>query len=170
MHANYFELFDLPISFQPDLTLVKKRFYQLSKQYHPDFFGGADEAKKQEALAISAQINKAYSVFQSTDAVIKYVLQLHQLLEEEEKYALSPDFLMEVMDLNEQIMELEPGDMAAKEMIQTTLNQLTQSIYEAVESIITNFKAGITTEKELLQVKDYYFKKKYLAKIAAALT
>jgi molecular chaperone HscB len=34
-----------------------------------------------------------------------------------------------------------------------------------VEAIITNYQEGITTEKELLQVKEYYFKKKYLDKI-----
>jgi molecular chaperone HscB len=169
MHRNFFELFEIPMSFQPDLTLVKKQFYFLSKQYHPDFFGSAEEEKKQEALEVTAQINKAYTIFQSTDELIKYVLQLHKLLEEEEKYPLSPDFLMEVMDLNEQIMELEPDNLAAKATRKQSLNELTQSIYEAVKPIITNFKEGITPEKELLQVKDYYYKKKYLERIEHAL-
>jgi hypothetical protein len=38
---NYFELFELEQSFLPDQALVKKKFYQLSRQYHPDFYGGA---------------------------------------------------------------------------------------------------------------------------------
>jgi len=73
------------------------------------------------------------------------------------------------MDLNEQIMELEPDNLAAKATIKQSLNELTQSIYEAVKPIITNFKEGITPEKELLQVKDYYYKKKYLERIEHAL-
>jgi molecular chaperone HscB len=84
---------------------------------------------------------------------------LKGLLEEEEKYQLSPDFLMEVMELNELREECDTDSITA------TIDQLQKQIYEPVEAIITNYQEGITTEKELLQVKEYYFKKKYLDKI-----
>ncbi len=162
---NYFDLFKIPIGFLPDLSFVKKQFYTLSRQYHPDFFGGASEFEQEQALNISAQINHAYKIFQDKDATIKYILQLKGLLEEEEKYSLPSHFLMEVMELNEHVMELDRSDKAAIKLVETELNQLQKNIYETVESIIANFKDGISTEKELLQVKDYYFKKKYLDRI-----
>ncbi len=90
------------------------------------------------------------------DATLQYVLQLKGLLEEEEKYQLSPDFLMEVMELNE---EMEEGMTDA---IQSKIDQLKKELYADVEAIITNYQEGITSEKELLQVKEYYFKKKYV--------
>jgi molecular chaperone HscB len=40
-----------------------------------------------------------------------------------------------------------------------------KELYEPVQNIIENYKEGITTQKELLQVKDYYFKKKYLQRL-----
>ncbi|MCX6298040.1 MAG: hypothetical protein NTY72_02940 [Bacteroidetes bacterium] len=43
---NYFELYQIPVSFQPDLLAVKKRFYQLSREYHPDFFSNESAPTK----------------------------------------------------------------------------------------------------------------------------
>lgn len=166
---NYFELYDIPLSFQPDLSLVKKRFYTLSRQYHPDFFGGATEVEKQEVLEISARVNKAYKVFQKQDELIKYILQLKGLLEEEEKYSLPPEFLMEVMDLNEQVMELDKSDTKALEAILAIINELEKNIYDPVEAVLTNSESADFTEKTLLQVKAYYFKKKYLSRIRGEL-
>ncbi|MBH2003726.1 MAG: Fe-S protein assembly co-chaperone HscB [Sphingobacteriia bacterium] len=166
---NYFELYDIPVSFRPDQALVKKRFYALSRQYHPDFFGSSDEAQQQEALEKSAQVNQAFNVFQSPDATIKYILQLHGMLEEEEKYSLSPDFLMKVMDLNEQVMEMDKNDAAVKAAVESDIQALQTDIYEPVEAIMANYQEGITSEKELLQVKSYYYQKKYLDRITRGL-
>ena len=162
---NYFELYKIPVSFHPDLTEVKKQFYVLSRQYHPDFFGAADEAQKNESLELIALVNKAFKTFQDTDAIIQYILTLHKLIEAEEKYQLVPDFLMEVMDLNEQVMELDHQNAAAKNSIQSSLNHLKESIYEPVKSIMAYYQENNYSEKELLQVKDYYYKKKYLDRI-----
>ncbi len=166
---NYFELYDIPLSFQPDLGLVKQQFYALSRQYHPDYLGDADDLERQEALQVSADINKAYKVFQNQDALIKYILQLYNLLEEEEKYNLPPDFLMEVMELNEQAMDLQHHDATGLESILANLTELENSIYEPIKTIFTNDDAVAYSEKTLLQVKLYYFKKKYLNKIRAQL-
>lgn len=164
---NHFELYQIPISFKPDLILVKKRFYQLSREFHPDFFVHGSEEEKEKTLAISAQVNKAYQIFQDEQALMKYILLEKGLLVEEEKYQLSPGFLMEVMDLNESLMEAD--DPASKQAIRTTLDTLQKSIYEPVKAIITNYQEGITSEKELLQVKEYYYQKKYLDRILVEL-
>jgi molecular chaperone HscB len=164
---NHFELYQIPISFHPDMALVKKRFYQLSRTYHPDFFVNDTAEEKAKNLALSAQVNKAYQIFQDETALIKYLLMEKGLLQEEEKYQLSPDFLMEVMDLNELLMDAD--DPLTKQNIQSSLNTLQNTIYEPVKSIITNYQEGISTEKELLQVKEYYYQKKYLDRILVEL-
>jgi len=153
---TYFDLFNLPISLTVDTSGLSKTYFELQRKYHPDRFGQASEAEQEEALQVSAQINKAFKTLKDQDETIKYVLQLKGLLEEEEKYQLSPDFLMEVMELNE---ELEEG---MTETIQAKIDQLKKELYATVETIITNYQEGISTEKELLQVKEYYFKKKYI--------
>jgi molecular chaperone HscB len=157
---NYFELFEIPVQLSVDTSVLTKRFFELSKKFHPDYFIGEQETAQLEALEKSAMLNKAWKVFQRREETIKYVLQIKGLLEEEEKYELPPDFLMEVLEINEQLMD-DP-DAAG---IENQVNRLQNEIYEPVKDIVENYKDGITTEKELLQVKDYYYKKKYLDRI-----
>lgn len=156
---NHFELFNLPISLQPDTGQLSKKYFELQRKYHPDRFVQASEEEQEEALQVSAQVNKAFKTLKDPDETIKYVLQLKGLLEEEEKYPLAPEFLMEVMELNEL---KENGNT---ESLDATIENLKKEMYEPVEAIITNYQEGVTTEKELLQVKEYYFRKKYLDRI-----
>jgi molecular chaperone HscB len=164
---NYFELYNIPISLQPDQSLVKERFYELSRKYHPDFYSQGTDEEQAEALEKSSLVNMAYKAFQHADETIKYVLQLKGLLEEEEKYQLSPDFLMEVLDLNEQALDV--SEQADVDRLTESIHNFQKEIYEPVETIITHYQDGITTEKELLQVKEYYYRKKYLDRILAGL-
>ena len=127
----------------------------MQKKYHPDFFTQNNEAEQDEALEKSSAINKALKIFQNKDSTIKYVLQLKGLLEEEEKYQLPPDFLMEVMELNEQ---LSTDSTTAIEVFE-------KEIYSEVSSIIDGYNDTSTTTADLLKVKEYYFKKKYLLRI-----
>jgi molecular chaperone HscB len=163
---NYFELYGLPVSLQVDKALLKKKYYELSRKYHPDFFTMSQQDEQANALTLSSDVNKAFKTFQDDDELIRYVLTIKGLTEEEEKYNLNPAFLMEVMDINEELMELEfePDEEKVKQ-VETAANILLSKIYSDVEPIIANYKEGVTSEKELLQVKDYYFRKKYLDRI-----
>lgn len=166
---NFFSLYSLPISFQPDPALVKSRYYALSRQFHPDFHGNANEEDQSEVLEKASQVNMAYKVFRNPDETIKYVLKLKGLLEEEEKYQLAPDFLMEMLELNEQVMEREPGDAVAATKLTEAANAFQQEILAPVANILAHYEDGVTTEKELLAVKEYYYRKKYLDRILAGL-
>jgi molecular chaperone HscB len=162
---NYFELYNIPVSFQPDPQLVRSRFYELSRKYHPDFFSNADEAEQAEVLEKSSAVNKAYKTFTNPDETIKYVLQQKGLLEEEEKYQLPPDFLMEMMDLNEAAGEGQSADGS----VRSAVAKIQEEIYSPVKAVLEGYTEGVTTRDELLQVKEYYFKKKYLNRIMAGL-
>jgi molecular chaperone HscB len=164
---NHFQLYNLPITLQPDQDLVKKKFYELSRLFHPDFYSQASEEEQAEVLEKSSQVNLAYKIFRDPDATIRYVLQLKGLLEEEEKYQLSPDFLMEMLDLNEQAMEVSGPD--DKQQLEQQIANTKQEIYEPVEKMVAGYQEGLTSEKELLQVKEYYYRKKYLDRILEGL-
>ena len=167
---NHFDLYGLPVSLQPDEKQVKQKFYELSRKYHPDFFTGASEEEQANALELSSQVNRAYKIFQNKDETIKYVLQQKGLLAEEEKYELPPSFLMEMLELSEQMMEAKTDDdKEAMAPVQKQINNIQTDIYEPVKRHIENYKEGVTTEEELLQVKDYYYKKKYLTRILAGM-
>jgi molecular chaperone HscB len=167
---TYFELFNIPISLQVDAAVVKAKFYELSRKYHPDFFSQATEAEQEEALEKSSLLNKAFKVFTNKDETLKYVLQLKGLIEDEEKYQLSPNFLMEMMELNEALMDAKiEGDEEKVANCKLQVASLENALYETIKNVIADYKDGVSTQEALLQVKDYYFKKKYLSRILASL-
>lgn len=163
---TYFELFGIPVQLNPDTKALRSRFFELSRALHPDFYAKASASEQEAALERSALLNKAWKTFQQTDDTVKYVLQLKGLLEEDEKYQLSPDFLMEVMEINEALMDPEDADLAA---LTQKIAGLKNEIYVPVQQIVEGYQEGITSEKELLQVKDWYYRKKYLDRISRQL-
>jgi molecular chaperone HscB len=159
-HMNYFELFYLPVSLNVDKQQLSKNYFELQKQYHPDFHANALQEEQADVLERSSMINKAYKTFLNQDSTIKYVLTLKGLLEEEEKYQLPADFLMEMMEINESIDEAT--DVDAKRKI---IDQQVEQLYDEVKPIINNYEDGVTPAADLQKVKEYYFKKKYLRRI-----
>jgi molecular chaperone HscB len=156
---NYFELFNLPVSLQVDKQALSKKYFELQKQYHPDFFTQQDEADQKEALEKSSLVNKALKILQNPDQTIQYVLQLKGLLTENEKYNLPPGFLMEMMELNEKL------DDADIDTFKQEVDLLETDLKNEVKDIIENYKDENISTEMLLKIKEYYFKKKYLHRI-----
>lgn len=161
---NYFELFGLPVTLKLDKAVVRKRYLELSRETHPDYFVNDDTERQQYALETSATLNKALRTLTSHDELINYVLTQKNLLEKDEKYILPPQFLMEMMDLNEAIADGQAEDGTSNDL-KIRLETLESNMYEVVKDIVEDYKEGITSKEELLQVKEYYFKKKYLERL-----
>lgn len=157
---NYFELFELPVTIKIDGGVLMKKYVALQKQFHPDFFTQEDEAAQQEALEKSSEINKALKVLKNQDATIQYILQLKGLTETDEKYPLPPDFLMEVMELNENLSDDSTAAIASFEA----------TIYQEVQPVIEQYNDETISTEDLQKLKDYYFKKKYLQRILDRMT
>lgn len=156
---NYFDLFGIPISVKVDKSALAKKYFELQREFHPDFYTQADESDQQRALEQSAQINKGLKILQQQDATIHYVLQLRGLVSEEEKYSLPPDFLMEMMELNEKLMEEDAGSS------KNELAQLEESLQGQIKDIIENYQHDSISVENLQKLKEYHFKKKYLQRI-----
>lgn len=159
---KYFELFEIPVTLGVDTKALTRRFFELQKKYHPDFFGQATDAEKEEALELSSMVNKAWKTFQSQEETVKYVLTEKGLLEEEEKFQLPPDFLMEVMELNE--LKMDGVDDAT---IDARVKGLQNEIAADVAGILQHYSEATHSEADLLKVKEWYYKKKYLDRLLA---
>jgi molecular chaperone HscB len=165
---NYFQFYDIPLSFNPDQTLVKKKFYELSKTYHPDFYINESEEKQQEILEKSTLNNKAYQTLSNTAKLLPYLLSLQGVLLEGEKYNLPQSFLMEMMEVNEALMELEfDADEEGIEKAITDVELMEKSLGNELSRAITQYEneaeEGKNTVLDL--IKDIYYRKKYLLRI-----
>jgi molecular chaperone HscB len=159
---NYFELFGFPVGFYIDQPTLNKTYIQLQKKYHPDFHGQDSEEERAEALEQSSMVNKAYRTFKSPELTMQYFLQLKGLIEEGEAYKLPPAFLMEVMELNELKM-----DGAEKVEVDKKANELQNEIFAELNGILESYDDALATEKDMLSIKDYYYKKKYIDRLLA---
>ena len=62
---NYFELYDIPVSLKTDKREISKKYFELQKKYHPDFFSQSEEQEQSEMLEKSSMINNGYKIFQN---------------------------------------------------------------------------------------------------------
>ena len=165
--SNYFELYHMPVTFHPDQVEIKSTFYELSRLYHPDRFAQAGGEELAKALRMAAMNNEAYKTLKSPDATMAYILKMNNLLEDEEKYALPPAFLMEMMDINEAVSEYEidPENVDARQMAINSLDEQMELWEDATRLLVEKFDQGDKSKELLLQIKDQYFRKKYLLRI-----
>lgn len=159
---EYFELFELPIGFTIDQKYLNRKYIQLQKQFHPDFFGQASDEEKALAVEKSSIINKAYKTLSNRDLTLQYFLQEKKLIHEGELYKLPEDFLMEVMELNEMKMDGIPV-----EEIKTKALEIMNVISLEIQEIRDSYREELAKEADLLQLKDFFYKKKYLDRLLA---
>lgn len=163
---NYFEFFEIPLRFKVDEAALKRIFYANSKKYHPDFYTLESEEKQAEILELSTLNNQAYKTLSDFDKRMKYILDLKEILAEEGQNQLPQSFLMEMMDINEVLMGLEFDFDAQKfEQAETELKALETSLFKNIESIVESYDDNNSSDKELLAIKEYYLKKRYLLRI-----
>ena len=169
---NYFELYELPLTFQVDEVKLKKKFYELSKRFHPDFYVNESEEKQFEILELSTLNNKAYQVLSDPLKRIEYVLSLHDMLAEGDKYVLPQDFLMDMMDVNEALMEMEfDHDELKLAELSTQIDEMELSLFDELKRNTDEFdqKEGADSDSILLKIKDIWYRQKYLMRIRESL-
>ncbi len=152
---NYFELFNLPVTLKVDKSQLAKKYFELQKQFHPDFFTQASEDEQADALEKSSMLNTALKTLKNEDETLKYILIQKNCLQEDEKYQLPPTFLMDVMELNEDLNE---------ETIQK-IEAFESTLYVDVKEIVENYNNETVSPAQLASLKEYYYKKKYLQRI-----
>ena len=166
---NYFDFYGIPESFHPDAALLKKNFYQLSKEYHPDFYASEDEEKQQEILELSTINNKAWQTLSDPAKRMAYILRTHELLLDGAKPALPADFLMEMMDINERLMEVDNAGLLAA--INSEVMAVDGDINQQLAVLTKDYHTLDDTAKEnrLNEILDLYYRQKYLLRIKESL-
>jgi len=164
---DYFEFYELPVLFKPDLNLVKAKFYAFSKKFHPDFYANESEAKQQEVLDLSTLNNKAYQILSNRKRTLQYVLELKGVVEPEEAYQLPQSFLMEMMDVNEALMDLQFEPDAEKlQQVNADVNLIQDELDEALSNYTDQFdENSVGSENLLNSIKDIYYRQKYVVRL-----
>lgn len=114
---NHFELFGLPSQFTLDGSLLSSQFRELQKRFHPDNFATASERDRLMAVQKAAQINDAYQVLKNPISRAEYILaEQGTEIRGEQQTMQDPMFLMEQMELREELEDIACGSDPESEL------------------------------------------------------
>lgn len=161
---NYFDFFELEKNFIIDESQLRKIFLINSKKFHPDFFVDKSINEQNEALKKTSLNNEAYHILKDFFSRFQYILKFEKIIHEDDKYSLSPTFLMEMMEINEQISELNENKEFNKIEIEQQIKNSIQNIENNIIRICSNIHFPI---EEIIaeQLKKLYFERKYMLRI-----
>lgn len=163
---NYFQFFKLPIATKIDEAALRRAYLENSKKYHPDFHTLADDDAQNDALEKSTLNNEAWKTLSDPDRRLEYILKLTRKLAPEGQNQLPQDFLMEMMDINENLMELEfDFDKNRFSKVKTDIQLFENQLFETVKPAFENWSETNGTDAQLEVLKDFFLKKKYLLRV-----
>jgi molecular chaperone HscB len=164
--VNYFEFFGIAPAPRIDQAELKRKFYANSRNFHPDFHTLSDEAAQEDALEKSTLNNQAYKTLMNDDQRLQHLLDINGALGEEGTNQVPQDFLLEIMEVNEALMELEfEEDPALKTKVNGLIDQLESDLEKEVDKLVNHYDQATVSPEELSLLKDYYLKKRYLLRL-----
>jgi molecular chaperone HscB len=108
---GFYEAFGLEPALVLDAEDLKKRFYERSRQWHPDRFSRASAEEQQKALDMTSTLNDAFRTLRDPVARAEYFLKEHGI---ELSKEAPPELLEEVFELNMALEELRDGDESTR--------------------------------------------------------
>jgi molecular chaperone HscB len=100
-------------TFDVDLHELTEKYRDLQRILHPDKYSQKSETEKEFSLQHSAIVNRAYNTLQRPLARGLYLLHLNEDALEHETQIAASDFLDEILETNEAILEAESADEIA---------------------------------------------------------
>jgi molecular chaperone HscB len=108
-HGDYFSFLGLPRTLVIDANDLERRFRDLSRKFHPDYFYNASPTERLASLERSSYLNDAYRALKNPVSRIEHLLAIEGLppaKSEEGTAKVPPSLLEEVFALNEELDEI----------------------------------------------------------------
>jgi len=105
-HGDYFAFFGLPRKLVVDASELERRFRELSRKFHPDYFYNASPVERLASLERSSYLNDAYRALKNPVTRIEHLLAIEGLpspKSEDGTAKVPPSLLEEVFALNEEL-------------------------------------------------------------------
>src|SRR5450755_1152991 len=119
LSKNFFQFFGLEQKLRVDAESLQKRFYELSRQWHPDRFGRKSHAEQAEALEATSILNDGYRTLKDPVKRAEYLLKEEGFpIGEQRSKDVPPELLEEVFELNMMLEELKSGDESARPQLE----------------------------------------------------
>jgi molecular chaperone HscB len=108
-HGDFFSFLGLPRALNVDLADLDRRFRELSRKFHPDFYYNAPPSERLASLERSSYLNDAVRTLRHPVSRIAHLLAIEGMppaKSEEGTARVPPSLLEDVFALNEQLDEI----------------------------------------------------------------
>jgi molecular chaperone HscB len=163
--TDYYELLGIPRSLNLSLDTLQKRYYDLSRELHPDRFMRSSEAERQKALDMSSALNDAYRTLKDPVKRAQYLLGQEGFeIGEQRSKDVPPELLEEVFELNMALEEMRGGDESARPQLETAEKNFTgllRDVDRQLETLFAKYDA-LKSRDTLAEIRAVLNRRKYI--------
>ena len=157
--GNYFELFDIPVSYTVDLNKVRHLHRELQKAVHPDKFAHAGAQEKRISMQQTSLINQAFHTLSHPIERATYLLGLNGVdFNMDNQTTMDAEFLMQQMELREALSEAgdKANPLAELERLENEINGNMEALQNRFQQDVE--KDDLADAKELVRKMQFLYK------------
>ncbi len=140
---THFDLLGVPRACDVDLADLRRRFFDLSRELHPDRVGPDRPELRDRSLALTARLNEAYDTLSDPVRRAEYLLGLAGGPSPADDKSVPGDVLGEVLMLREEIEELrEAGDPSPLEPLRRRVAEKRSASLTVIADLCRALDAG----------------------------
>jgi molecular chaperone HscB len=162
---DYYALLGLDRKLNLNQADLQKRFYELSRQLHPDRFMRKPEAERQYSLDASSILNDAYRTLKDPVKRGHYILTQEGFdVAEQRSKDVPPELLEEVFELNMALEEMRGGDSSARPQLEQAATNFAKMLHQSeqeLEALYGHYDAAPNRDI-LLKIRGVLNRRKYI--------
>ncbi|MBS1873590.1 MAG: Fe-S protein assembly co-chaperone HscB [Acidobacteria bacterium] len=139
---DFFAIFGIPETLDLDVAALQKRFYELSREHHPDRKKPSERA---EAEQRTSELNDAWRTLRDPIKRAHYVLERHHL-----NLQPTPDILEEMFELN---MEREEAE--TRDQLEAIHRRLLAMLQQTDQALAQSFTQDLSAVRAILSKRQY---------------
>jgi molecular chaperone HscB len=146
--SNFFELFELPVSYDVDLVLLQQQYMKLQKQLHPDRFANASAQQKRLSMQQTSWINEAQTTLKDPVLRAAYLLKLKGVdISLENETTMDAAFLMQQLEMRERLEHVRQNFKKVQDDPLAVLESIAEEIKTATNEMMLGFAASYAAEQ-----------------------
>jgi molecular chaperone HscB len=170
LSKNFYAFFGIEPKLRLDLDALQKRFYELSRTWHPDRFTRKSTDEQAEALEATSILNDGYRTLRDPVKRAEYLLTEEGFpIGEQRSKDVPPELLEEVFELNMALEELRSGDDSARPQLESAKQNFTgmrASVDAELEKLFGKYDASEpqseTAKQALHEVRGVLNRRRYI--------
>jgi molecular chaperone HscB len=168
--TEYYELLGIPRRLNLSLDDLQRRYYELSRQLHPDRFMQKPEAERQRALEVSSALNDAYRTLKDPIKRAQYMLGLEGFeIGEQRSKDVPAELLEEVFELNMALEEMRGGDDSARPQLEQAEKDFAGVLAGADQELMGLFERydASGSRETLAEIRNVLNRRKYIQNLVS---